>query len=188
MRLDTYCMLPAMHASILLLRALPTLHPLHCCMLANGQSASCVLGELHTFVSGNFHGHLTTFKHCENVYGLPGAGASELAVSTLHHLMHPLGPSTVWQAIHGMLFICRLERAPTVCCMLVSFSAHHVAAQHSLPEFASQCGVAFCSLSLVARALNKLYFQTYWPLFKSKTMSSNTVSHLQVKLYVCQSF
>lgn len=42
------------------------------------------------------------------------AGASELAVSTLLHLMHPFGPSTVWQAIHGMFCVCRRERASAV--------------------------------------------------------------------------
>lgn len=49
-----------------------------------------------------------------------GAGASELAVSTLHHLMRPFGPSTVWQAIHGMLLIGRVERAPAVCWLFLS--------------------------------------------------------------------
>ena len=29
------------------------------------------------------------------------AGASELAVSTLRHLIRPFGPSTVWQTIYG---------------------------------------------------------------------------------------
>ena len=34
------------------------------------------------------------------------AGASELAVSTLRHLMRPFGPSTIWQAIHGKQTSC----------------------------------------------------------------------------------
>lgn len=58
-----------------------------------------------------------------NVRGQDGAGASELAVSTLRHLMHPFGPSTVWQAIHGIFSTNRHERVSAVCWLFALLSA-----------------------------------------------------------------
>lgn len=54
-------------------------------------------------------------------------GASELAVSILRHLMRPLGPSTVWQAIHGMLTV---QQSLTGVCTTFMFVIHPP--QHSL--------------------------------------------------------
>lgn len=101
----------------------------HVCMLADVPSASHVLRDY-------FYPECCKTTHCtyaqtsastavRRVFKLQatGAGASELAVSTLRHLMHPFGPSTVWQAIHGMFCISKRERVSAVSLLFALLSA-----------------------------------------------------------------
>ena len=57
------------------------------------------------------------------------AGTSELAVSTLRHLIRPFGPSIVWQTIHGQCpntpLSCQPRHVITCACDSCFWAAHY---------------------------------------------------------------
>lgn len=125
-------MLAAIHSAGLVLKEhltlTPTMSPSHLLIAACLQIITLLiacLGSAHLDVVKSATCTIPS-NCCEDICHLHhhiGAGASELAVSTLQHLMRPLGPSNVWQAIHGKLFFSRLQRAPAVCWLFLLFSA-----------------------------------------------------------------